>query len=66
MTDKSRRTLNAFLKMTAQEQTDFFAELKKVREAPATEQRVLLEDLAKGTRVSLGPLSGGCPYCGRS
>lgn len=66
MTERTQRTLNAFLKLSAAEQSEFFTELKRVREAPATERDVLLERIEKGTRVSLGPIAGGCPYCGRS
>jgi hypothetical protein len=66
MTDKTRRALNVFTRLSPAEQVEFFSELKKFNDAPPAGQKVILEDLQKGTRVSLGPIAGGCPYCGRS
>ncbi|UWU68208.1 hypothetical protein [Bradyrhizobium sp. NC92] len=61
MDDKVKRTLKAFEALSDAEKADFLEVLKGFE----TRGR-LHESIRKDLKISMGPLPGACPYCGRS
>lgn len=61
MNDKTKRVFNGWLALSADERRELQANMKEYLEGTATFQ----ESLRKSTSISLGPVGGGCPCCGR-
>jgi hypothetical protein len=61
MKDKTRRTLKTFEALSDAEKKEFL-EIAKGYEIKGR----LDESIRKDLGVSMGPLPGACPYCGRS
>jgi hypothetical protein len=59
MNDRTAAVINGFKKLNRQERDDAIEEIKKVLD------RVKKGELVEGTQISLGPIQGGCPCCGR-
>lgn len=68
MTDKAKRVLAGWLKLSDSERADVEAEISRIRQSPNWQQANLREELSKSigvTRVASGPYGEGCPCCGR-
>lgn len=67
MTDKTVRTVHAWLQLSPSEKVAFANAVNAFEQA--SNQRQLNEsyesEFRNITKVQTGPLSGGCPYCGR-
>jgi hypothetical protein len=66
MNDKTRRVFNGWLALTVAERDEFDKALKEYNAASSTKQRELRESSHdRVIKMQTGPLSGGCPCCGR-
>lgn len=66
MNERTRLVFAGFLKLTTSEKADFIKEIREYYDKSELEQRVI-ENLTESVvrKAVLGPLSGGCPCCGR-
>jgi hypothetical protein len=62
MSDRSDRTLKAFLSLLDHEKTEVLKKIEEYQRGSQSEKREISE---RFTKVQTGPLQGGCPYCGR-
>jgi len=58
MNDKTQAVFNGYLNLSQQEKNDLLTEIGKERDR---RRRGIVES----NTVSLGPIQGGCPCCGR-
>lgn len=65
MTNRTKTVLNGFVKLTADEQREFIDALNDYLRKPEPSRGPIREDIAKGMRVTLGPVGSGCICCGR-
>ena len=66
MDEKLARVLHGFVELTPTQQGQFLDELRRYREARTEpEKKTIREHFEKGAHVKLGPVSEGCPCCGR-
>ena len=62
MTEELRKLLAGFAKLTPADRRAFLAIIQRT----GTETANLNEELRKSEQITMGPLGGGCPCCGRS
>lgn len=65
MNDQVTRTLNVFLHLNSGEQQAFLAEVRRLQEEGPQQRNRVVESVNRVMQVSLGPIAGGCPYCGQ-
>lgn len=65
MTDRAMRAFRVWMSLTQQEREELNRAIRDLDGAGQPRKSVIEEDIKKGTRVALGPIAGGCPYCGR-
>lgn len=69
MTEKATRAFHAWLRLSITEQAEFDKAVSDYKAATGSKKTELNEANEKQYRdivkVQTGPLSGGCPYCGR-
>ncbi len=68
MKEKTTRTLRAWLALSADERDEFDAAVKEYLNATTIGKQQINERHEREYRslkVVSGPLTGGCPYCGR-
>lgn len=66
MNERTRLVFAGFLKLTTSEKADLINAIKEYYEKSEVEQRAIKTMTESVVRKAvLGPLSGGCPCCGR-
>jgi L-asparaginase II len=65
MNERVRLVLNGFIQLSAADKNALIDDLNGYVKANESLQKSIREDVAKGTRVTLGPVGTGCPCCGR-
>jgi hypothetical protein len=64
MNDKTKLVFNGWLALSDDEREEFKKAKKEYKEGSATRQQQLRESV-RVLKMQTGPLSGGCPCCGR-
>jgi hypothetical protein len=64
MNDKTKLVFNGWLALFDDEREEFKRAKKEYKEGSSTKQQQLKE-AARVLKMQTGPLSGGCPCCGR-
>lgn len=65
MNDKTRRVFHGWLELSAAERDEFEKAIREYNAAYPTKQRELRESADRVIKMQTGPLTGGCPCCGR-
>lgn len=67
MTNKTIRTVHAWLQLSDAEKSDFADAVNAFSKTTNKNQlnESYEQEFRSITKVQTGPLSGGCPYCGR-
>jgi len=67
MAPKTQIVFTGFLALTPEQQSEFIDEVNKYLKKDDYDRRTLKEYIEKqANTIRLGPLSQGCPCCGRS
>lgn len=64
MTSNTLRVLHGWLELTEAEKQEFAREMRKYQDASYSQKSATRKYIGE-QRMELGPLSGGCPCCGK-
>lgn len=65
MPTKVDLVLQGYAALSDTERAEFVRRVNELIDASEPRKKTLIEDLRKSTRLTMGPVGGGCPCCGR-
>ncbi len=65
MNHRVLKVLNGYINLTSDEKAQVRLEIEEMERQRAKGFTIREDSIRKGQTIALGPLSGGCPCCGR-
>ena len=65
MTDEAKKVLAGYVRLSAADQSEVISQIAEFAKADVTRKSILREEFTKSAGVWSGPVSSGCPCCGR-